>query len=162
MKILAFDQALTTGWAVLNNDSIETTGTFEESNDGTLPELLEAIWHHTDSLLSEHQPNIVAVESVHANRFNPRTGILLAGVQATIILVANVYVGVKNVIEITPAECNATYGVTKGKKRKERRQTLMRMREDLPGDLSEHELDAIAIAEVTHAKLKVKRLEGQG
>lgn len=81
-----------TGYAVLRSAgrqlSIIDAGVCRFNDKAALPERLAALERDISSILTEHHPDVVAVEALYAHYKHPRTAILMGHARGVILLAA--------------------------------------------------------------------------
>ncbi len=93
LKILGIDPGLqVTGYAVLaqagRGVKVLDAGVFRSDAKGTLSQRLRQLYRDLDDLLTEHQPDAMAIEELYAHYGHPRTAILMGHARGVFLLAA--------------------------------------------------------------------------
>ena len=93
MRVLGIDPGIQrTGYAVLERTGssvrVHEAGVISTTTRAELPERLVEIDTHLESILAEHRPELVAVESLYAHYRHPRTAILMGHARGIVLLAA--------------------------------------------------------------------------
>jgi len=93
MKVLAVDPGLrTSGYAVVVRQGreliVHDAGVFTAESDLPLPDRLGQLYSDIESLLQEHEPDMMAVEELYAHYKHPRTAILMGHARGVFLLAA--------------------------------------------------------------------------
>jgi crossover junction endodeoxyribonuclease RuvC len=102
MKVIGIDVGLScTGYAVMEDKKLISSGVYRTSNKLSLPERLKKLYDSTKSLIQKELPEVVVYETIFY-RQNPKTLSLLAQARGALLLAAQES-GVK-IKEYTPRE----------------------------------------------------------
>ena len=93
MKVLGVDPGLrTSGYAVIASQGgqvrVLDAGTIRADEDLSLAQRLVQIFTDADALLSEHEPDVMAVEELYSHYKHPRTAILMGHARSMFLLAA--------------------------------------------------------------------------
>lgn len=93
MRVLGIDPGIQrTGYAVLERNGasvrVHDAGVISTTPRATLPERLVEIDTHLEAILTEHHPELVAVESLYSHYRHPRTAILMGHARGIVLLAA--------------------------------------------------------------------------
>lgn len=93
MKILGVDPGLRiSGYAVIIQQGADLrvldAGTVKTDDQLPAAQRLQQIYHDTDALLTEHRPDLIAVEELYSHYQHPRTAIMMAHARAVFLLAA--------------------------------------------------------------------------
>lgn len=165
MKILALDLARTTGVAVGDHSgapvcSTHSLGPAKSSHALVCGEAMRLI----NTLLTRHQPDAVAIESVYIDQRNPqkiRAAILLHKIHGAVLGVCNVH-GL-HPFEYTAQECRKHFISAGTLGRAEAKATVMSMCGVLGWKVdNDNEADACAVWEMHRAKERLSNMMPEG
>ena len=149
MKILALDQSLnTTGWAIFDEDTLITYGTFTISPTRPIEERLHNIWKNINELYAIHEFDFLTFENIQQQHGNVETFKKLAYVQAALLLWC--YNADMRYKILSPSEwrkiLSDKYKIKFGRARAEQKENCIKLIKDVYEETcSEDEADAIAL-----------------
>ena len=97
MRALGIDPGLVvTGYGVLEKDGnrirLIEAGTIDSGDtQSPLPERLRRLYEELDQLLSDHRPDVMALEQLYSHYEHPRTAILMGHARGVIVLAAGMH-----------------------------------------------------------------------
>lgn len=102
MKVIGIDVGLrNTGYVVIENGKLLTSGVYCTTNRQTLPSRLKELYESVKSLIQKETPDVAVYETIFY-KHNPKTLCALAQARGVLLLAAE-EVGIK-IKEYTPAE----------------------------------------------------------
>jgi len=97
VRALGIDPGLVvTGYGVLEKDGnrirLIEAGTIDSGDtQSPLPERLRRLYEELDQLLSDHRPDVMALEQLYSHYEHPRTAILMGHARGVIVLAAGMH-----------------------------------------------------------------------
>ncbi|UCD05551.1 MAG: crossover junction endodeoxyribonuclease RuvC [candidate division WOR-3 bacterium] len=150
MKLIGIDPGITaTGYSIIDENNCITGGTIRPKQKDTYKKIVE-ICQCVQSLVSEHDPDYVALEKVFHHK-NVQSLIRSAELRGAIIM--TILSCGKDIVEYTPAQIKLT---TTGNGRASKTQVRYFIEKAIMTDhnrLSSHAIDAVAIAYTATRKM---------